>query len=102
MRAPSSTGGMSRFPPSSSWSRPRRPIASAISSAPRLPRPNRAADAADLFRRAGRSALLQGDTATALPLLKQAEDLARQTAQASIVEEVARLRKAAAERASRA
>jgi tetratricopeptide (TPR) repeat protein len=64
-------------------------------------RSNRAADAADLFLRAGRSALLQGDTATALPLLKQAEDLARQTAQASIVEEVARLRKAAAERATR-
>jgi hypothetical protein len=34
--------------------------------------------------------------------LKQAEDLARQTAQASIVEEVARLRKAAAERTTRA
>jgi tetratricopeptide (TPR) repeat protein len=65
-------------------------------------RANRAADAADLFLRAGRSSLLQGDTATALPLLKQAEDLARQTAQASIVEEVARLRKAAAERATRA
>jgi tetratricopeptide (TPR) repeat protein len=65
-------------------------------------RANRAAQAADLFLRAGRSALLQGDTATALPLLKQAEDLARQTAQASIVEEVARLRKAAAERATRA
>jgi hypothetical protein len=63
---------------------------------------NRAADAADLFLRAGRSALLQGDTATALPLLKHAEDLARQTAQASIVEEVARLRKAAAERTTRA
>ena len=65
-------------------------------------RSNRAADAADLFLRAGRSALLQGDTATALPLLKQAEDLARQTAQASIVEEVARLRKTAAERSTRA
>src|SRR6266851_1682818 len=64
-------------------------------------RSNRAADAADLFLRAGRSALLQGDTATALPLLKQAEDLARQTAQAGIVEEVARLRKAAAERTTR-
>jgi hypothetical protein len=65
-------------------------------------RSNRAAEAADFFLRAGRSSLLQGDTATALPLLKQAEDLARQTAQASIVEEVARLRKAAAERAARA
>ena len=65
-------------------------------------RSNRAADAADLFLRAGRSSLLQGDTATALPLLKRAEDLARQTAQAGIVEEVARLRKAAAERTTRA
>ena len=65
-------------------------------------RSNRAAEAADLFLRAGRSALLQGDTATALPLLKRAEDLARQTAQTSIVEEVARLRKAAAERAAKA
>jgi tetratricopeptide (TPR) repeat protein len=65
-------------------------------------RANRAADAADLFLRAGRSSLLQGDTATALPLLKQADDLARQTAQAGIVEEVARLRKVAAERATRA
>jgi hypothetical protein len=63
-------------------------------------RTNRAAEAADLFLRAGRSSLLQGDTATALPLLKRAEDLGRQTAQASIVEEVARLRKAAAERAA--
>jgi hypothetical protein len=63
---------------------------------------SRAPDSAYLSLRAGRSALLQGDTATALPLLKQAEDLARQTAQASIVEEVARLRKAAAERATRA
>jgi hypothetical protein len=65
-------------------------------------RSNRAADAADLFLRAGRSSLLQGDTATALPLLKRADDLARQTAQAGIVEEVARLRKAAAERTTRA
>ena len=65
-------------------------------------RSNHAAEAADFFLRAGRSSLLQGDTATALPLLKQAEDLARQTAQASIVEEVARLRKAAAERAAKA
>ena len=65
-------------------------------------RSNRAAEAADFFLRAGRSSLLQGDTATALPLLKQAEDLARQTAQAGIVEEVARLRKAAAERAAKA
>ena len=65
-------------------------------------RSNRAADAADFFLRAGRSSLLQGDTATALPLLKRAEDLARQTAQTGIVEEVARLRKVAAERAAKA
>jgi tetratricopeptide (TPR) repeat protein len=65
-------------------------------------RSNRAADAADLFLRAGRSSLLQGDNATALPLLKRAEDLARQTAQTGIVEEVARLRKVAAERAAKA
>jgi tetratricopeptide (TPR) repeat protein len=65
-------------------------------------RSNQAAQAADLFLRAGRSALLQGDTATAMPLLKQAEDLARQTAQPSIVEEVARLRKVAAEQATKA
>jgi hypothetical protein len=58
----------------------------------------RSSDAADLYLRAGRSALLQGDTATALPLLKQAEDLARQTNQPSIVEEIGRLRKMAQER----
>jgi hypothetical protein len=61
-----------------------------------------AAQAADLLLRAGRSALLQGDSAMALPLLKQAEDLARETAQPGIVEEVARLRKVAAERAAKA
>ena len=60
------------------------------------------ADAADLFLRAGRSALLQGDNAMALPLLKRAEDLGRQTGQTSIVEEVARLRKVAAETSSKA
>jgi tetratricopeptide (TPR) repeat protein len=65
-------------------------------------RANQAAQAADLFLRAGRSALLQGDNATAMPLLKQAEDLAHETAQPSIVEEVGRLRKAAAERAAKA
>ena len=59
-------------------------------------------EAAEFFLRAGRSSLLRGDTAAALPLLKRAEDLARQTAQAGIVEEVARLRKTAAERATRA
>lgn len=59
-------------------------------------RSGRAADAADLFLRAGRSALLQGDMATATPLLKRAEDLGKQTGQTGIVEEVARLRKVAA------
>jgi hypothetical protein len=65
-------------------------------------RSNRAAEAAEFFLRAGRSSLLRGDTAAALPLLKRAEDLTRQTAQAGIVEEVTRLRKAAAERAAKA
>lgn len=57
----------------------------------------RSADAADFFLRAGRSALLQGDTATATPLLKRAEDLGKQTGQTGIVQEVIRLRKVAAE-----
>jgi len=65
-------------------------------------RDGRTANAADLFLRAGRSALLQGDSATATPLLRQAEELARQTAQPGIADEVVRLRKAAAERAARA
>jgi hypothetical protein len=63
-------------------------------------RSNRPAEAADLLLRAGRSALLQGDNSTALPLLKRADELARQTAQPAIVDEVARIRRAAAERAS--
>jgi tetratricopeptide (TPR) repeat protein len=57
--------------------------------------------AADLYLRAGRSALLQGDSAMALPMLKRAEELARQTAQPGIAEEVARLRKLAAEHATK-
>jgi tetratricopeptide (TPR) repeat protein len=61
-------------------------------------RAGQAAEAADLLLRAGRSALLQGDNATALPLLRRAEETARQTGQSGIVDEVARLRKAAAER----
>ncbi|HET6223611.1 MAG TPA: hypothetical protein VFE11_15665 [Dongiaceae bacterium] len=65
-------------------------------------RSGRAADAADLFLRAGRSALLQGDTATAAPLLKRAEDLGKQTGQVGIVEEVTRLRKVAAEQRTKA
>ncbi|MBI2742046.1 MAG: hypothetical protein HYX38_36605 [Rhodospirillales bacterium] len=64
-------------------------------------RSGRTADAADYFLRAGRSALLQGDTATATPLLKRAEDLGKQTGQTGIVEEVARLRKAAAAQPAR-
>ena len=40
--------------------------------------------------------------ATGPPLLKRAEDLASQTGQTGIVEEVARLRKVAAERTTRA
>ena len=65
-------------------------------------RSGRAADAADLFLRAGRSALLQGDMAIATPLLKRAEDLGKQTGQTGIVEEVTRLRKVAAERTTKA
>jgi hypothetical protein len=59
-----------------------------------------ACEAADLLLRAGRSALLQGDDSSALPLLTRAEELARQTAQPGIVAEVSRLRRAAAERSS--
>src|SRR4029453_8812773 len=62
-------------------------------------RSGRAADAADLFLRAGRSALLQDDMGMATPLLKRAEDLGKQTGQTGIVEEVVRLRKVAADRA---
>ena len=58
--------------------------------------------AIDFFLRAGRSALLQGDTATATPLLKRAEDLGKQTGQTGIVDEVKRLRKVAAERTAKA
>ena len=47
--------------------------------------------AATYFLRAGRSALLQGDDATALPLLRRASDLARQSGQADVADEVARL-----------
>lgn len=56
-------------------------------------------EAAVFYLRAGRSSLLQGDTAAATPQLKRAEELARQTSQTGIVEEIARLRKAAAEKA---
>src|SRR5262249_27481016 len=59
---------------------------------------DRTADAANYFLRAGRSALLQGDSAMGLLLLKRAEELARQTGQTSIVEEITRLRRDAAAR----
>jgi tetratricopeptide (TPR) repeat protein len=76
-----------------------RGMARALSSAAdAAERSGQAAEAADLLLRAGRSALLQGDNATALPLLRRAEETARQTGQSGIVDEVARLRKAAAER----
>ncbi|MBL0900869.1 MAG: DUF885 family protein, partial [Reyranella sp.] len=56
---------------------------------------SRTSDAAVFYLRAGRTNLLQGDMAAATPQLKRAEDLARQTSQADVVEEIARLRKAA-------
>lgn len=56
------------------------------------------AEAAVFYLRAGRSSLLQGDSAAATPQLKRAEELARQTSQVGIVEEIARLRKAAADK----
>jgi hypothetical protein len=56
----------------------------------------RSADSANFFLRAGRSALLQGDKAMALPLLKRADELAKQTGQTTIVNEVTRLRREAA------
>jgi tetratricopeptide (TPR) repeat protein len=55
----------------------------------------RNADAAEYFLRAGRSALLQGDKSSALPLLKRAEELAAQSGQTAITNEVARLRREA-------
>ena len=74
-----------------------RALASAADAAQRS---GHAAEAADLLLRAGRSALLQGDAATALPLLRRAEETARQTGQTGIVDEVTRLRRTAAERAA--
>ena len=61
---------------------------------------DRTADAANYFLRAGRSALLQGDTRLALPLLKRAEELAAQSGQTGIVDEVARLRRETSTRAA--
>ncbi len=59
---------------------------------------DRRADAAVLFLRAGRSLILQGDAAAGLARLKRAEELARQAGSSDVVAEVARLRRAAAER----
>jgi tetratricopeptide (TPR) repeat protein len=61
---------------------------------------DRTTDAASYFLRAGRSALLQGDTRLALPLLKRAEELAAQSGQTGIMEEVARLRREASARSA--
>lgn len=63
---------------------------------------DRKADAAGFFLRAGRSALLRGDDGVAMPLLKKAEDLARQSSQTGIADDVVRLRaEALARRATR-
>jgi tetratricopeptide (TPR) repeat protein len=56
-------------------------------------RANDTADAASFYLRAGRSMLLQGDKPAAQPLLRRAEDLARQSGQAGMVDEAARLRR---------
>jgi len=56
-------------------------------------RADRRADAAVYFLRAGRSALLQGDQTLSSTLLKQADELARQTSQDSVVDEITRLRR---------
>lgn len=61
---------------------------------------DRTADAASYFLRAGRSALLQGDTAMASRLLRQAEELATRSGQTAIVEEIARLRRESPARTS--
>jgi hypothetical protein len=59
-------------------------------------RQGRTEEAANLFLRAGRSALLQGDAATGRRLLDRADALAKQSGAASISAEVDRVRKAAA------
>jgi tetratricopeptide (TPR) repeat protein len=59
-------------------------------------RQGRAADAAVLFLRAGRSASLQGDAATARTLLDRADQLARQSGAADVSADVERVKKAAA------
>jgi tetratricopeptide (TPR) repeat protein len=59
-------------------------------------RQGRTQDAAILFLRAGRSALLQGDAATGRTLLDRADSLAKQAGAADVSAEVDRVRKAAA------
>jgi hypothetical protein len=59
-------------------------------------RQGRAGDAAVLFLRAGRSALLQGDAATGRTLLDRADQLARQSGAGDVSAEVERVKKAAA------
>lgn len=54
---------------------------------------NRTGDAASFYLRAGRSTLLQGDKTAAQPMLRHAEDLARQSGQTGMADEAARLRK---------
>lgn len=58
-------------------------------------REGRAGNAAVLFLRAGRSALLQGDVVTGRTLLDRADRLARQSGAADVRAEVERVRKAA-------
>ncbi len=59
-------------------------------------RQGRTGDAAVLFLRAGRSALLQGDVATGRPLLDRADQLARQSGSADVIAEVGRVKKSVA------
>ena len=59
-------------------------------------RQGRTEEAAILFLRAGRSALLQGDTGTGRGLLDKADSLAKQSGATGVSAEVARVRKAAA------
>lgn len=54
------------------------------------------AEAAVFYLRAGRTSMLQGDAAAATPALRRADELARQTSQTDIVDEIARLWRAAA------
>ena len=58
-------------------------------------RQGRTEEAAVLFLRAGRSALLQGDTATGRTLLDRADSLAKQSGAIGVSAEVERVRKVA-------